>query len=257
MQLGSKPEPGENDEEPGYRLTVSPLENGPIRPRTDILEFKGSRTGFAVSDDGRYVAVGTDAGDVYLWDLQAALPERRELQPRHAGRVPALAFSRDGAMLATGSHDETIRLWNVSSGKPHQPPRQAGSRVNYVRFDRSGTRLAALYDFSVGEPPALQLWDVAAGIPIGAPLRGADQSSIGNVVAFSRNGRWVVAGGDDKEIVLSDTAVAAWRAHACRLANRNLSPTEEWPIYYHKTCAGLPLPIHVPRIRHNQEEETF
>jgi WD40 repeat protein len=248
------------EEDSDYTITVSPLENGPARPRTVPVKFKWNRVSFAVSGDGRYAAVGTDHGEAYLWNLQTDPPERREL-PGHAGVVAGLAFSPDGKILATGGHDATIRLWNVSGGGL-RPPLEAPARVTHVRFNRAGSRLVALYDSALQDPPALQLWDVATGIPIGLPLPGTEGSSMRNVVAFSPNGRWIAAGSDDGQILLLDTEVATWRAHACRFANRNLSPTEEWPVYfpgqpYHKTCPDLPLPITIPRTRHAQEDELF
>ena len=254
-------EPTDIGEESDYKVTLAPPAGGTSRPRTAAIRFRWNRMSLAVSGDARHMAVGTDNGLVYLWNLESDPPLRRELVG-HTGSVPALAFTSDGATLATGGHDATIRLWDVSSGKLRQPPRQTAGRVNHLRFNRTGTRLAALYGSSLRDPSALQLWDVVAGIPIGLPLRGADNWSIGNVVAFSPNGRWVVAGGDGDEVLLLDTDAATWRAQACRFANRNLNPTEEWPIYfpgqpYHKTCPGLPLPITIPRIGHAQEEESF
>jgi WD40 repeat protein len=259
-QMGSSSESREIDQESDYPVVVAQVGNDAARARTATVKHRWNRVSVAVSAGGRYLAAGTDNGSVYLWNLQSDPPQRRELSG-HAGSVPGLAFSADGATLASGGHDGTIRLWNVSDGTLRQPPRQAAGRVDRVRFNSSGTRLAALY-VSSREPPALQLWDVAAGIPIGAPLRGDDHGSIGNVVALSASGRWVVAGGDADDILLLDTAVEGWRAAVCRFANRNLSPTDEWPVYfpgqpYRKTCPNLPLPAAVPRIRHDLEEETF
>ncbi len=249
------------EQDSDHRVTISDLESRPVRNLTATIKFKWNDTSLALSADRRSLAVGTDNGALYLWNLQSEPPERRELRG-HAGRVADLVFSPDGALLASAGHDGTIRLWDVARGELHRPPIQAPGRVDHVRFDRSGRRLAALYPFSLRERPALQLWDVASGVAIGAPLRGAATWSIGHVVAFSPGGRWVVAGGDEDEILLLDADVASWRAHACRFANRNLSPTDEWPQYfpgqpYHKTCPNLPLPIAIPVIRHDQEEELF
>ena len=79
---------------------------------------------------------------------------------------------------------------------------------------------------------------------------------------MSPGGRWVVAGGDEDEILLLDMDVASWREQACRFANRNLDPVEEWPLYfpgqaYRKTCRDLPVPVRVPRVPHDPEEELF
>lgn len=257
-RLGDSADPREISEESDYTVTLSHVESEPAAPRTASIRFKWNREGIAVSNDGRSLAVGTDHGDVYLWNLRTDPPERKILSG-HAGRVRGLAMSRDGALLATGGHDATIRLWNVSTGKLDQPPHETPGRVDRVRFSHDGTKLAALY---LTNPASLQLWDVAAGIPIGAPLRSSDAYSIGNTVAFSPSGRWLVAGGDAHEFLLLDTTVATWRDQACRFANRNLSPTEEWPVYfpgqpYRKTCPNLPPPIFIPRVRHDQENETF
>ncbi|MFF5550562.1 WD40 repeat domain-containing protein [Streptomyces olivaceoviridis] len=83
----------------------------------------GDVSQFALSRDGRYVAVGDGSGRVTL--LDGTLTRWRGAlsglftshQQDAAAPVTALAFSADGAVLAVGGLDGTVRLWDVSSNQ--------------------------------------------------------------------------------------------------------------------------------------------
>jgi hypothetical protein len=68
----------------------------------------------AVSPDGRYIAAGSNSGQVRVWreEGQVALLTFRG----HSDRVGAIAFSPDGRALATAGADGSIKLWDVESG---------------------------------------------------------------------------------------------------------------------------------------------
>src|SRR5262249_38278519 len=74
----------------------------------------------ACSSDGTILAVGSDNGEVTLWDPAT----RRELGVLrgHSKAVHALAFAADGPILASASHDPflhkgAIKVWDVRAQK--------------------------------------------------------------------------------------------------------------------------------------------
>jgi WD40 repeat protein len=68
-----------------------------------------------VSPDGRWIAIATQDGAIYLWDFLT-----KQLLPFpdfHNGWVYQVAFSRDGKWLASASQDGKIGLWDVVERK--------------------------------------------------------------------------------------------------------------------------------------------
>ncbi|MFA5923750.1 MAG: WD40 repeat domain-containing protein [Methylococcaceae bacterium] len=242
-------------------LTVWEIPSGRVRLQSARLslidEFAVEST--ALSPDGKHFAVGMGNGMALLWDLRTNPPSRRELSG-HNGPVTAVAFSPDSSLLASGGHDTTIRLWNVANGELQRPPMEEGDRIDYLAFNSTGTTLAVLYSRWSQGLSALHFWEVQTGKSLGSPLKGTDQHTIRDFVTFSPTGRWVISGGG--EPMLWDMDLESWRTQACRRANRNLQPTEEWPLYmggqpYRKTCPELPLPLSIPRVIHAVEDELF
>ena len=70
----------------------------------------------------------------------------------------------------------------------------------------------------------LRLWDLTSGKLVGEPLAGVAGSGWGT---YFPDGRHVVAAFDSGLGVVWDVDPAAWAAHACRVANRQLT-ADEW-----------------------------
>ncbi len=68
------------------------------------------------SQDGRWIAAGTQGGDVMLWD--AGTGERANVLRGHGGTVESLAFSPDGTLLASYAVDGTVVLWELGQVLP-------------------------------------------------------------------------------------------------------------------------------------------
>ncbi len=77
---------------------------------------RGSASGLSVSPDGRWVAVGTEAGIVALYN--AVTMERSRILHGNLQAVFSVAFSPDSRSLATGAGGrEAIKLWHVETGQ--------------------------------------------------------------------------------------------------------------------------------------------
>jgi WD40 repeat protein/flagellar basal body-associated protein FliL len=116
-------------------------------PPRIIATGAGPIQSLALSNDGRYLAVGTRGGSVRLRDLST--PESRPvLFSGHRSAVNALDFSHDGRLLASGGADGTVRLWNIA--RADDPPivlHEHGSWVWGLAFSPDGaTILSSSYD---------------------------------------------------------------------------------------------------------------
>ncbi len=145
----------------------------------------------AFSPDGHTLAVGSQDGDVWLWNVaDPARPVRaRTPLTGAASWVHAVAFSPDGRVLAAGSGDDMALGWNVATSAvifrlPHPLP------VTSLAWDGTGDVVTGAADGTV------RLW------PVPPPVLDADSPV--NSVSFSPDGRTLAVGADD--LTLWDTA---------------------------------------------------
>lgn len=119
----------------------------------------------AYRPDGEQLALGTDSGQVTLWDGGAErrlgvvagtlTGEGRE----SAEPVKALAYSPDGKILAVAGDKGTVRLWDTASGLPlGSVLLTAGDNIRALSFSEDGRNLLV-----AGEHVPLQRIDVDPG----------------------------------------------------------------------------------------------
>jgi WD40 repeat protein len=152
----------------------------------------------AFSPDGKTLASACGR-EVRVWDVASGKPIVK-LQGNQERRC--FAFSPDGRTLALGAGSEAkpsaIRVFDVPSGKEQQGFGR-GIMVNALAFSPDGRCLAA-----ADELHAVRLWDFASrkeriSFPHGQELkveegRSLFQDSLVTSVAFSPDGRWLLAG---------------------------------------------------------------
>jgi len=192
------------------------------------------------SPDGKLLAsAARTAGTTTIWDV-----ERQSVRSDMSGPVApyAVRFSPDGKLIAVGDSSGNVVFWKLDPRHQFEgvwAPRRVGpplagqnGGVSSIDFDPRGRTLVTLSDDG-----KLRLWDVALRKLIGAPLPG---SNTGGSVDYFPDGKHVLGDFQSGTGIIWNVDPAAWKAQACRVAHRNLSPPE-WTEFlgrrrYRKVC---------------------
>jgi WD40 repeat protein len=180
------------------------------------MQLNGSLQGLDFSPDGKGLAAASLAGDIAIWDLQRRTQERLI---HHNPAILSLRFSPDGNEIVTGDLAGNVDFWDPATGR--QIGRTLGGQngpVLSVTFNPSGNEV-----ITTSSDGKLRLWDLASGKLVGAPLPGADTAGSGT---FFPDGKQVISVFRSGTGVIWNVDPTAWKAQACRVAHRNLTPTE-------------------------------
>jgi WD40 repeat protein len=247
-------------------------------------ETPGEVTSLAFSLDGRLLASGSENTEsIVLWN--AVTGARTGELAGHDGEVTALAFSPDGKRLFSGGTDQAVRTWDLATSAEAAEPMGARGTVAQIAVSHDGTRLVS----SAQGPGDVLLWRLPvteAALPFGTYPGGDARAALspdGQVLAhvtgefrlaivlwsveqrralgkleanastlalaFTGDGKHLVSGHSDGDVVVWDADVGHWPQRACEIANRNLT-REEWAasvgdrLPYRAPCPSLPLPKH-------------
>ncbi|MBN1120919.1 MAG: protein kinase [Anaerolineae bacterium] len=130
--------------------------------------------------------------------LPTAVPFLQAVQA-HSGPVTALAYDPVGGRVASSGEDHQIILWKTGADGISQSLTLTGHRsgVTDLSFSPDGSQLA-----SVGIRGTVRIWDTATGTALLA-LGGEFNQQV-NAVAWSADGRYLVAGGNEGLLVAWD-----------------------------------------------------
>ena len=174
-------------------------------------------------------------------------PARRTVQSRFTvpgGTVSfGVTFSPDGSTLATSDWSGSVDLWNPKTGNPlGQIPDPSQTPTASVAWSPDGQTIAV-----TDGDQTLRLFDVATRQELGPPFPLRTQqgtSAYATYAAFTPDGANVVVTTDTGQTWIFPATLKAWEAHACAVANRNLTPAE-WQQFlpgtpYRQLCPATP-----------------
>jgi energy-coupling factor transporter ATP-binding protein EcfA2/cytoskeletal protein RodZ len=189
-----------------------------------------------ISDDGKWVAGGTESGQILLWE--SARPENKiVLYQENRNEVLSLRFNPSGTLLASGDRNGNVKIWNIERKNMVINLRGHSARITGLSFSRDGKLLASTsYDASA------RLWD--AGDWNNQPVVLEDNSGYVFSVTFSPDSKFVLTGSaDENRLVINPTSTKIMAADICDKIERNFTQ-EEWNTYvgegitYVETCTG-------------------
>ncbi|MBY0459886.1 MAG: WD40 repeat domain-containing protein, partial [Gemmataceae bacterium] len=109
------------------------------RELTRYGKFAAPLSAVAVSPDGKWLAAGSDAGVVRVW--QVGEEKARHTLTGHEGGIRSVAIQNGGRWVLTGGADRTLRLWDTSAAKQEVPAfRKHSAGVTGVSFVSNGTQ---------------------------------------------------------------------------------------------------------------------
>ena len=168
-----------------------------------ILEgHESAAQAVAFSPRGPFVASGGADRMVKLWNMDAGALVRT--YRGHKDFVTAVEFSADGRLLASAGLDGTIRISSTASNRLVTTLNGHRGRVNALAFAPSGDLLAA-----VGEDGAVRLWEPRRGRLVRIYSARSDQQSSIKSLNFTANGRRLITGDDQGQVIVREIEAAA------------------------------------------------
>ena len=228
----------------GARAKSEALPKGAlVRIRTALPGHEAAITSIAFSPDGGTLASSSFDEALCLWDPLTGKELRRITgHPK----LCSAAFSPDGSTLASAGWDGTVRFWHTASGRAGRVLQANPDRILSIAFCPDGKTVAA-----AGPDATLSLWHVATGKRMGvlhgrvntnyalgfspdgkwlasssfhdqavqlcAVQNGSTRRRLGdtdtsvNCFAFSPDGKSLVTGGSDGQLLLWEVASAGVR----------------------------------------------
>ncbi|KIY70735.1 WD40 repeat-like protein [Cylindrobasidium torrendii FP15055 ss-10] len=192
----------------------------------DLIRYRNFRTftspspvqfsSLAVDPSGEVVAAGsTDSFEVFLWSVQTG--KLLDILTGHEGPVSSLSFSPAGEnQLLSGSWDRTVRLWNIFGRSRAVEPWTVSGDVLAVAFRPDGKEAAVstldgqitLFNVAEGKQTGVidGRKDISGGRKADDRVSAANNSSgkSFNSLAYTEDGRCILAGGNSKYVVLYD-----------------------------------------------------
>jgi hypothetical protein len=152
-------------------------------------------TSVALSPDENLIVSTHEDGTIKLWNAKGA-KLKRIIKSRFRD-IQIVVFSPDGKLIATGhnSGDSRVDFWSVRTGKRVLSLGEDSDYVSSLSFSGDGSTIVTGHSFK----PDLIVWNARTG----RPIRKFEQPySQEDHVALSPDGRFLVSGGENQNVLL-------------------------------------------------------
>jgi energy-coupling factor transporter ATP-binding protein EcfA2 len=177
----------------------------------------------SVSQDGRYLAVGTQTDGIHLYDLSGPA-KNLVLLAGHEGRVRDIVFTEDSREFYSLGSDRQILKWNIEERTSRQIV-QSDERFNDIALSPGGMVLAASSRSGMIvliRPTQPGKWDTIPG-PAQNPVISLD---------FSGDGKYLAAGDQRGNVRLFETdnwtQTHSLRGSSARIETVKFSPNSKF-----------------------------
>ena len=184
----------------------------------DFISNTSPSTSFALSLDGKLLAVGYANNQVQLFDASSG--NFIHTITGHQDAVTSLAFSPDGQFLASGARDNTARIWSLADWSLQTTLANHNNWVTRIVFSPDGKTLA-----TASRDNLIRLWKVSDGILI-QTMSGHTGAVYG--LGFSSDVSLIVSGSDDATLkiwrVIDGHLLATLTGHTFDITSASFTP---------------------------------
>lgn len=190
----------------GHRLSLLPP--GATKLGSELPEQGGwLNTCIACSPDGKLIAAGDVAGNIWVFDAVARVQRLR--RHGHVNRVNGVGFIDNGQILVSGGSDGRMKFWDIKTGRevgamfPHQSA-GLGRGIGALVCSYDGMTIAT----GGADDSTVKFWEAASGkLRATMHLPGANMTSL----SIALGGSTLAAGGKRGGTGI----LAAWQLYAC------------------------------------------
>jgi WD40 repeat protein len=147
------------------------------------------------SSDNRFLACGTEKGEVIIWDLET---QRILHSLRHGGAVNSVLIDSKSRYVVSGGDNRSVVIWDLYSGEKHKLITEYKGRINHIAISRDEQILSV-----AGSRKEIYLFQFPGGTLAGMLRNGHGKEVIFS--AFDRGGGQLVSIGKDNQMIFWDT----------------------------------------------------
>ena len=154
----------------------------------------------AVSKDGRWIAAGTDWGDVFVWDAKTHKQVFEHIDEDY-DTISGVDFSPDSTRLVSASNNRTTTIWDIPAGKRVQTLRR-NNVLRAAKYSPQGNRIAT------ATPNSIRVWDSNDGRLL-LDIKVGVTPHYNTGLLWSNNHLFAISDGKIKEIDASTGSVVS------------------------------------------------